>query len=109
MLKKAASSLSAVIQRCQVHGIFVFYPLYCNPKEKYHIKRKLNSKKKNILRKINIIIILICQHLESVGLVQQKIKLPLPYFCLFIVLDYDFAQVILTVLNLHLCSFIGCF
>ena len=25
------------------------------------------------------------------------------------VLDYDFKQVILTILNLHMCSFNGCF
>ena len=42
-------------------------------------KRKLNSKKKIFLCEISIIIIiLICQKLESVRSVQQKIKLPLP-------------------------------
>ena len=30
---------------------------------------------------ISIIIIMICQKLGSLGLVQQKIKLPLPYIC----------------------------
>ena len=27
----------------------------------------------------------------------------------YVVLDYDFEQVILSILNLHLCSYIGCF
>ena len=56
---------------------FVFYQLYCNPKEKDHIRTKLNSKKKNIC-KISIIIISICQKLELVRPIEQKIRLPLP-------------------------------
>ena len=71
MLKNATTALYAVIQRCQVHQIFVFYLFYCNPKEKNHIKRKINSKKKNYFCEISIII-LIFQKLESVGLVQDK-------------------------------------
>ena len=52
-----------------------------NLKEKDHIKRNINSKKKEMfICEISIIIItLICQKLESVGPVQQKIKLPSPY------------------------------
>ena len=67
---KATTSLYFVIQRCQVHWIFVFYILYCNPKEKQIAKRKM------FLGEISIIIILICQKLGTVGPVQQKIKLP---------------------------------
>ena len=70
------------IQQCQVHYIFDFYLLYCNPREKDHIRRKLGSKKIYIYIYIyiyiSILIILICQKLELVGLVQQKIKLLLP-------------------------------
>ena len=58
--------------------ISVFYQLHCNPKEKDHIWTKLKSKRKNICEISIIIIILICQKLESVGPAQQKIKLPSP-------------------------------
>ena len=60
---------------------FVFYLFYCDLKEKYHIRRNINWKKKETLVceiSIIIIIILICQKLGSVGHVQQKIKLPSP-------------------------------
>ena len=49
-----------------------------NLKEKDHIRRKLNSKKKYIYMWNSIIIILICRRLESVEPVQQKIELPSP-------------------------------
>ena len=38
----------AVIQRCQVHQIFVFCVFYCNLKEKDHIRRNKNNKKRNV-------------------------------------------------------------
>ena len=76
VLKNVTTSLYAVIQRCQVHESFVFYRLYCSPKEKDHIRRKPNSKKKNIYVWNQSYILLICQKLELVGPVQQKIKLP---------------------------------
>ena len=38
---------------------FVFYVFYCNVKEKYHIRRTVNSKKR-VISEISIIIILIC-------------------------------------------------
>ena len=37
------------IQRCKVHQIFVSYVFYCNVKEKDHIRRNINSKKKKSL------------------------------------------------------------
>ena len=37
------------IQRCKVHQIFVSYVFYCNVKEKDHIRRNINSKKKKCL------------------------------------------------------------
>ena len=38
-------SLFPMIQQIQVHWIFVFYPFFCNLKEKYHIRREIKSKK----------------------------------------------------------------
>ena len=60
--------------------MFVFHLFYWNPKEIDHFRRKLNSKKNIFLCEISIIIIiiLICQKLELVRSVQQKIKLPSP-------------------------------
>ena len=76
---KWTSSLYSVIQQCQVHQIFVFNVFYCNLKEKDHIRRNINSKKKEMyICEISIIIILICRKLGWVGPVQQKIKLPSP-------------------------------
>ena len=51
-------------------------------KEKEHIRRVINSKKKEIfIWEISIIIIiLIYQKFPSLGPVQQKIKLPSPYY-----------------------------
>ena len=54
--------------------VFIF--LHCDLKEKYHIRRKINSK--IIIFEVSIIIILICRNLVSVGPVQQRIKLPSP-------------------------------
>ena len=71
---KAITSHYSVIQRCQVHQIFVFYLLHCKLKEKDHIRSK-----KVFLFAISITIILICGKLESTGPVQKKIKLLLPY------------------------------
>ena len=46
---KSTTSLYSEIQQCQVHQIFVFfYVFYCNLKEKYHIKRNVDSKKRNV-------------------------------------------------------------
>ena len=56
---------------------FLFLSTLLQPKRKKIIWRKLKSKKKNICE-ISIII-LICQKLESVGPIQPKIKLPLPW------------------------------
>ena len=47
LLMKMTTSIYAVIQRCQSTKL-LFFILYCNPKEKDHIKRKLNGSKKNI-------------------------------------------------------------
>ena len=58
--------------------LLFFNVFYFNLKEKYHIRKNINSKKRNI-DEINIIIILICKKLWSVEPVQQKIKLPSPY------------------------------
>ena len=56
----STTSLHSVIQRCQVHQIFVFYIFYCNLKEKDHIRRNKNRKKKEMyICKISIIIIII--------------------------------------------------
>ena len=62
---------------------FVFYVLsyvfYCNLKQKDHIRRIINSKKKEIfIYEVSIIIIFIHWKLGSVGPVQEKIKLPPP-------------------------------
>ena len=46
--------------------------------KKDRIRRKLNGKLKNICE-ISIIVILICQKLELVGPLQQKINFPWPY------------------------------
>ena len=43
---KLIPSLYSVIQQCQVQEIFVFYVFYCDLKEKYHIRRNTNCKKK---------------------------------------------------------------
>ena len=58
--------------------IFVFYVFYCNLKEKDHIRRIINSKKKRNICKSSVIIILIYRKLGSIGPVKQDIKLPLP-------------------------------
>ena len=73
-------SLLCVIQWCWVCQNFLFYVFYCNLKEKDHIKKNINSNKKEmfIYEIIIIIIILICQKLGLVGSVQEKIKLPSP-------------------------------
>ena len=59
---------------------FCFRVFYCDPKEKNHITRNINIffKKKFVCEISIIIIILICQKLGSVGLLQQKVKLPSP-------------------------------
>ena len=46
-------------------------------KEKNHVRGKMNSKNKMFISEINIIV-LICQKLEWVRLIQQEIKLPSP-------------------------------
>ena len=46
---KPTISLYPVIQRCQVHQIFVFFTFYCNLKEKDQIRRNINNKKKKRL------------------------------------------------------------
>ena len=67
-------------QQCQVHQIFVFYVFSCDLKDKYHIRRNINCKnKENFVCEISSIIILICQKLGLIELVQRKIKLPSPY------------------------------
>ena len=48
---KPTTSLYSVIQRCQMLYIFVFDVLYCNLKEKDHIRRIINSKKKYLYLK----------------------------------------------------------
>ena len=55
--------------------IFVFYVFYCNLKEKDHIRRIINSKKKRNICKSGIII-LIYRKLGLIGPVKQDIKLP---------------------------------
>ena len=69
---KPTTSLYPVIQQCQV------YFFYCNLKEKYHIRRIINSKKKRYFICEICIIILTYQKLRPVGPVQQSIKLPSP-------------------------------
>ena len=49
---------------------------FCNLKEKDHIRRNKNGKKKGIFICEISIIILICQKLGLVGPLQQKINLP---------------------------------
>ena len=44
---KPTKSFNSVIQQCQIHKKN-FYVFYCNVKEKYHITRIINSKKRNI-------------------------------------------------------------
>ena len=66
------------IQRCKVHQIFVSYVFYCNVKEKDHIRRNINSKKKEMFI-CEISIIFICQKLRSLGSLKQEVKLPSPY------------------------------
>ena len=63
---RTTTSFDSVIQWCQVHYFFDFYIVCCNPTEKVYICE------------ISIIIIMICQKLESVEPIQQKIKLPSP-------------------------------
>ena len=45
---KPIKSFYFVIQQCQVQEIFVFYIFYCKLKEKYHIRRNKNNKKRNV-------------------------------------------------------------
>ena len=68
------STMSSAINLC-------FLSVLLKPKEKYHIRRNINGKKKNICEIsiiIIIIIILICQKLGSIVPVEQKIKLRSP-------------------------------
>ena len=67
---KPTTSLCPVIQQCQVHQNFAFYVFYCSLKEKDHIKRNINSKKKIFICEISITIILICDKIGSVGSAQ---------------------------------------
>ena len=69
----------SVIQQSQMHQIFVFNVFYYNLKEKVHIRRDMNSKKREMFICEIYIIILIRQKLGLFGPVQQKIKLPLPH------------------------------
>ena len=64
---KATKPLYFVIQRSQVHSIFVFYLFHCNPKEK-------DSKKQFIMRN-QYYYYFDRQKLGSIGPVQQKINL----------------------------------
>lgn len=59
----------SVIQKYQVHIVFVFYVFRCSLKEKDYVKRNSNSKDKVFICEIIIIIILIYRKLDSV---QQK-------------------------------------
>ena len=43
---KPTTYFYSVILQCQMHQNFVFYVFYCNLKEKDHIRRITNSKKK---------------------------------------------------------------
>ena len=55
----------SVIQWYQMHQIFVFYVSYGNLKEKDHIRRNINSKKKEMfISEISIIIMLISQKIR---------------------------------------------
>ena len=76
----STTSLHSVIQRCQVHQIFVFYIFYCNLKEKDHIRRNKNRKKKKCIYVKSVLLLLFfffdLPKINSVGPVQQKIKLP---------------------------------
>ena len=45
---KPVTSLCSVIQGCQVYQIFAFYVFDCNLKEKDHIRRNINSKKREM-------------------------------------------------------------
>ena len=71
---------------------FCFYLFYCNLKEKYLIKKIINSKKKIFIWDVSIFIILIYRKFGSVGPVQQKIKLPSPKT--MFVLEKEFAVVV---------------
>ena len=45
---KPTTSNYSVTQQCQMHWTFAFYPFYCSLKEKEHMRRITNSKKRNI-------------------------------------------------------------
>ena len=66
VLMKAITSLYSIIQQYQEHKTFALYLFYCNPKEKDHLRRKINVKKEMFTREINIINILISQKLGQV-------------------------------------------
>ena len=53
---KATTSFYFVIQPCQVHQMFGFYQSCCNLKEKGHIRRKINSKKKLYVESVLLLI-----------------------------------------------------
>ena len=57
---------------------YLYSLFYCNLKETDHIRGKINSKKIFVCEICIIIIILICGKQVLIGLVQQKVKLPLP-------------------------------
>ena len=75
---KPTRSLYSGTQQCQMHKIFVFYVFYCNLKEKRYIRRIKNIDKRNNYMWNQYYSILAYWKLESVGPVQEEIKLPLP-------------------------------
>ena len=77
-MKPTTSLCSVWFNDIKCAKILFFYVFYCNLKEKDHIKRNINSNKKEVFIYEISIIILICQKLGLAGSVQQKIKLPSP-------------------------------
>ena len=62
----------------------LFYVCYCDPKEKYHIRRNIDCKKNKFICEESIIVIFICQKSGSFGPIQQKSKSPLPYLMVYL-------------------------
>ena len=80
-LKKASDHISLCCDSTMSNALNFYFlsTLLQLKKKKDYIRRKLNIKRKRITCEISIIIIiLIWQKLESVGPVEQKIKLPSP-------------------------------
>ena len=72
---KPTTSLYCIIQQCQVHWIFVFYVFYWDLKEKHHIRRNINCKKrKNLYVKSVLLLFWFAKNWGWLGLYNKKLN-----------------------------------